>query len=58
MESVMEKIDEITELWAGFLKGQVFYIPTLGSVYACGNSIRKVLRDVLSNSQETEFSVL
>lgn len=55
VESILKKIDKIIDVWAGFLQGQVFYIPTLGPVYTSGNSVKTLLRDVLNNSQTDNF---
>jgi len=51
----VKKIDEIVNIWATLLKGQVFYIPTLGPVFTSGGSIKELLRDILNNSQTDGF---
>jgi hypothetical protein len=50
-----KNIDKIIAVWSNFLNKEVFYVPILGPVYASGNSIQKLLSDVLNNSQTDNF---
>jgi GNAT superfamily N-acetyltransferase len=48
-------INKIANTWSALLQGNVFYLPILGPVYAGNHSVRKVLYDVLKNSQTDKF---
>ncbi len=48
-------IEKIIGAWSNFLNEKTFYVPVLGPVYVSGNPIKKLLRDVLKNSQANEF---
>lgn len=50
-----DNIEKIVGVWSNFLNGETFYIPILGPVYISGDPIKKLLRDVLKNSQTNKF---
>lgn len=47
--------NKIISTWSNFLNKEVFYLPVLGPIYTSGNSIQKLLSDVLNNSQADNF---
>ncbi len=48
-------VNKIADIWSALLRGNVFYLPILGPVYAGNHPIKKVLRDILENSKTDEF---
>jgi len=55
MSLINQKINKIADIWTGLIKNDVFYLPILGPVYFFEGSIKRVLQDVLNNSQEADF---
>jgi len=55
MSQLNKKMDEIIAAWSSFINNGVFYIPVLGPVYTSGKSIKKLLFDVLKNSETDKF---
>lgn len=49
------KQNKIISVWSNFLNKEVLYLPVLGPVYTLGNSIQKLLSDILNNSQADNF---
>lgn len=55
MPLINQKINKIADIWAGLIKNDVFYLPVLGPVFSADNPIKKILQDILNNSQVTDF---
>lgn len=55
MRNKDKNVKNIVSIWSNLVKDETFYVPILGPVYVSGTSAKKILSDLLENTESDVF---